>query len=84
MLQCFYLSNSVFIFKLVIRDYDGHIYMRHYEGGILFGGFEKEAKPIFHESSPKDFENSSLPPDLDHFCNIKFKMPSKLLHFEII
>lgn len=38
-------------------------------GGLLLGGFEKEAKPIFHENIPKDFENCSLKPDLDHFCN---------------
>lgn len=40
-------------------------------GGLLFGGFEKEAKPIFHESVPDDFENSTLQPDMDHFCNKK-------------
>ena len=51
-----------------MRDYDGAIYMRQYEGGLLIGGYEKEAKPIFHEASPKDFENSTLKPDLDHFC----------------
>ena len=39
-------------------------------GGILFGGFEKEAKPIFHENVPKEFENSTLDPDLDHFCKL--------------
>ncbi len=44
--------------------------MRYHEGGgLLFGGFEKEAKPIFHEACPKDFENQTLQPDLDHFCN---------------
>ena len=43
--------------------------MRYNEGGgLLFGGFEKEAKPIFHEACPKDFENQTLQPDLDHFC----------------
>jgi hypothetical protein len=55
--------------QLVVHDYDGFIYMRHYNnGGLLFGGFEIEAKPIFHESCPADFENSTLKPDLDHFC----------------
>ena len=43
--------------------------MRYHDGGgLLFGGFEKEAKPIFHEASPTDFENKTLPPDMDHFC----------------
>lgn len=46
--------------------------MRYYDGGgLLFGGFEKDAKPIFHESIPKEFEISTLQPDLDHFCNSK-------------
>jgi hypothetical protein len=46
--------------------------MKQYNGGILFGGFEKEAKPIFHESCPKELENTSLTPDLDHFCKSSF------------
>jgi pyruvate dehydrogenase phosphatase regulatory subunit len=53
----------------IIHDYDGHIYIRYYDGGgLLFGGFEKEGKPIFHENTPKDFDNKSLKADLDHFC----------------
>ncbi len=47
--------------------------MKYHEGGgLLFGGFDKEAKPIFHEASPKDFENTSFKPDFDHFCYLKF------------
>jgi hypothetical protein len=58
-------------YLLVIHDYDGCTYFRHYDhGGLLFGGFEKEAKPIFHETCPKDFENTTMKYDLDHFCNI--------------
>ena len=65
------LDNNIYFFS-VLRDYDGNIYMRPYEnGGLLFGGFEKEAKPIFHEGSPQDFENTTLKPDLDHFCKYK-------------
>jgi pyruvate dehydrogenase phosphatase regulatory subunit len=52
----------------IVRDYDGSIYIRQYEGGILFGGFEKEAKPVFHESIPDNFEFQTMQPDLDHFC----------------
>ena len=45
--------------------------MRYNEGGgLVFGGFEKDAKPIFHEACPRDFENKTLPPDLDHFCKL--------------
>ena len=42
-------------------------------GGLLFGGFEKESNPIFHESCPTDFENTTLSLDLDHFCEYFFK-----------
>ena len=63
------IINFNFCFFQVIRDYDGSIYMRpHENGGLLFGGFEKESKPIFHESCPTDFENTTLSLDLDHFC----------------
>ncbi len=71
-----------FFFILVVRDFDGCIYFRHYDGGLLFGGFEKEAKPIFHESSPKDFENTTLQPDLDHFCNNYLFIYSTIFEFE--
>jgi pyruvate dehydrogenase phosphatase regulatory subunit len=80
----FIISNFIYFpeFSIkVIRDYDGCIYMRYNEGGgLLFGGFEKEAKPIFHESSPKDFENKTLPPDLDHFCITIFICKTKILN----
>lgn len=52
----------------IVRDYDGSIYMRNYDGGLLFGGFEKEAKTVFHDCVPKNFEYQTLQPDLDHFC----------------
>ena len=51
-------------------------------GGLLFGGFEKEAKPIFHEASPPDFENATLKPDLDHFCNKKDLSMSSISIYE--
>ncbi len=55
--------------KKVIHDYDGNIYMRpNAGGGLIFGGFDKEAKPIFHEGSPVDFENKTFKPDYDQFC----------------
>lgn len=52
----------------IVYDYDGSIYIRENEGGLLFGGFEKVAKPIFHSQVPKTFESQTLQPDLDHFC----------------
>ncbi len=36
-------------------------------GGLVFGGFDLEAKPIFHEASPKDFERTTYKPDYDQF-----------------
>ena len=53
----------------LVYDYDGAIFIREYNGGLLFGGFEKEAKPIFHNFVPNNFECQTLQPDLDHFCN---------------
>ncbi|XP_014666984.1 PREDICTED: pyruvate dehydrogenase phosphatase regulatory subunit, mitochondrial-like isoform X2 [Priapulus caudatus] len=51
----------------VIRDHDGQIYMREWSGGLLAGGFETVAKPVFHDMVPKDFEFQLLPEDWDHF-----------------
>jgi hypothetical protein len=51
----------------VIRDYDGYVYLREWSGGILAGGFEPEAKPVFHDGIPKNFEFQLLPEDWDHF-----------------
>jgi len=56
----------------MVYDYDGSIFIREHNGGLLFGGFEKEAKPIFHNFVPKNFECQSLQPDLDHFCKFNF------------
>jgi hypothetical protein len=52
----------------IVRDYDGSIFVRQFEGGLLLSGFEKRAKPIFHESTPSAFECKTLESDLDHFC----------------
>lgn len=32
---------------IAIRDPDGNIYLREYNGGLMGGGFEKWAKPAF-------------------------------------
>lgn len=42
----------------VIRDLDGQIYIREFDGRILAGGFELNAKPAF--------QNTTIP------CNIEF------------
>lgn len=51
----------------VIRDYDRHVYFREWSGGILSGGFEKKAKPVFHEKIPDKFEFQLLHEDWDQF-----------------
>lgn len=35
-----------------IRDPDGNIYIREFNGGFLCGGFEKWAKPSFEKELP--------------------------------
>jgi 4-methylaminobutanoate oxidase (formaldehyde-forming) len=51
----------------VLRDTDGYIYVREEVGGLLMGGFEPVAKPVFMDGIPKDFSFSLLPEDWDHF-----------------
>ncbi|KAL9975914.1 hypothetical protein ACROYT_G013133 [Oculina patagonica] len=62
----------------VIRDHDGQIYFREWSGGLMSGGFEKEAIPIFHEGIPKGFEYQLLPENLDHFDELLSKMHHRL------
>ena len=51
----------------VLRDPDGHIYVREEVGGLLMGGFEPVAKPWGMDGIPADFSFSLLPEDWDHF-----------------
>ena len=41
--------------------------MREWNGGLLGGGFEPKAKPVFHNGIPEKFEFQLLPEDWDHF-----------------
>ncbi|XP_071957598.1 pyruvate dehydrogenase phosphatase regulatory subunit, mitochondrial-like [Antedon mediterranea] len=50
-----------------VRDYDGGIYIIEWSRGLLCGGFEKMAKPIFSNGIPKPFMFETLPPDWDQF-----------------
>src|SRR5213083_542277 len=50
----------------VLRDYDGHIYVREEVGGLLVGGFEPVAKP-WHARVPDDFAFGTLKEDWDQF-----------------
>ncbi|XP_077999473.1 pyruvate dehydrogenase phosphatase regulatory subunit, mitochondrial-like [Glandiceps talaboti] len=51
----------------VLRDYDNHIYVRDWSGGLLMGSFEPTGKPIFYGGIPDKFEFGVLPEDWDHF-----------------
>ncbi|XP_059144438.1 pyruvate dehydrogenase phosphatase regulatory subunit, mitochondrial-like [Physella acuta] len=63
----------------VVRDYDGLVYFREWNQGILAGGFEISAKPCFHKGIPEKFEFQLLHEDWDHFQisldNIIHRMP---------
>ena len=51
----------------VIRDPDGYVYVREWSGGLMVGGFEPVAKPVFLGVIPDKFEFELLPNDWDHF-----------------
>ncbi|CAL1532543.1 unnamed protein product [Lymnaea stagnalis] len=63
----------------VVRDYDGQVYFREWGGGMLAGGFESNAKTVFHKGIPEKFEFQLLHEDWDHFQilldNILHRMP---------
>ena len=51
----------------VLRDLDGCVYVREEVGGLLFGGFEPQAKPVTTEAIPEDFAFSLFKEDWDQF-----------------
>ncbi|CAB3993588.1 FAD-dependent oxidoreductase [Paramuricea clavata] len=51
----------------VLRDPDGRTYYREWNGGILAGGFEPKAKPIFYDKIPDKFEFQLFAEDWDQF-----------------
>ena len=51
----------------VVRDHDGQIFFREWSGGLMSGGFEMEALPVFREGIPKGFEYQLFPENWDHF-----------------
>jgi 4-methylaminobutanoate oxidase (formaldehyde-forming) len=52
----------------VIRDTDGHVYVKDDAGKLIVGAFEPEGKPLPLERLPPDFEFGELPADWDHFA----------------
>ncbi|MDQ4060509.1 MAG: FAD-dependent oxidoreductase, partial [Pseudomonadota bacterium] len=51
----------------VLRDPDGGIYVKEDAGKLLFGCFEKRAKPWGVNGIPEDFCFDELPEDMEHF-----------------
>ncbi|KAK9499297.1 hypothetical protein O3M35_002353 [Rhynocoris fuscipes] len=52
----------------VVRDQDGSIYFREWEGCMVAGGFEPIAKPAYEDGIlPRTQEERRLPEDWDHF-----------------
>ncbi|XP_013105604.2 pyruvate dehydrogenase phosphatase regulatory subunit, mitochondrial [Stomoxys calcitrans] len=54
-----------------VRDFDGRVYFREKEGGVLAGGFEREAKVSLEDGViPLSQKERVFPPDWDHFHDI--------------
>ena len=51
----------------ILRDLDGHFYVRHYRGGLVVGAFEPDGKPRADASIPADFAFGEFGPDWEHF-----------------
>jgi len=51
----------------VLRDYDGHIYVREDAGKLLIGSFEPNGKPWGMGGIPDNHAFATLPDDWDHF-----------------
>ena len=63
----------------VIRDYDGYVYFREWNGGLLGGGFEPNPKPCFHHGPPDKFEFQLLQEDWDHFRKLSVEVGTCLM-----
>jgi len=50
-----------------VRDFDGRTYFKEESGGILFGGFEKIAKPYGMKGIPENWKFTELMEDWDQF-----------------
>lgn len=43
------MQTKIHMVILVVRDQDGHIYLRENNGRLLAGGFEPVAKPAYED-----------------------------------
>jgi len=51
----------------VVRDYDGQVFAREYNGGLLCSGYPPIAKPAYVDEIPDDLKGNQLPEDWDYF-----------------
>ena len=51
-----------------IIDFDGEIYLRQEQQGMLMGTYEKACKPWSPKVTPWDFGQDLLPPDLERIA----------------
>ena len=56
----------------VVRDYDGQVFMREFQGGLLCSGYPPIAKPAFIDEIPDDLKSNRLPEDWDYFSRLLF------------
>lgn len=66
----------------VMRDPDGGVYLREWNGGILAGGFEPKGKPVFYDKIPGKFEFQLLPDDWNQFG--KFSLAVFMITFVLL
>jgi 4-methylaminobutanoate oxidase (formaldehyde-forming) len=52
----------------ILRDLDGHVYVRPYRGGYVVGAFEPDGLPCPPGSLPADFAFGELPGGGEHFA----------------
>ncbi len=52
----------------ILRDTDGHVYLKEDAGKLLVGAFEPQGKPLPMEKLPADPQFVELPEDWDHYA----------------
>lgn len=51
-----------------LRDLDGYVYVRHYDGRFMVGAFEPQGKPRAIDTIPPDFAFGQFADDWEHFA----------------
>ncbi len=61
-----------------LRDLDGYLYIRHYNGRFVVGAFEPKGKPIAPGALGEDFAFGEFGADWDHFAPVLAKARERL------